>query len=181
MARPYSGIPTTAPNGSSESDQPRWRRDFPIDWPQDEYVARRDFIKFLALTSLAFVAGQFWIIAQNFWGKKSKPPALEIAPVDAIPVGGYLLFDYPGPHQPCVLVRLEHNRFVAYDQKCTHLSCPVLPDVQANRFRCPCHEGVFEIGTGRPLAGPPRRPLARVRLEIRDGRVYAFAVQRRAS
>ena len=33
--------------------QPAWRQDFPIDWPQDQYVARRDFMKFLVLTSLA--------------------------------------------------------------------------------------------------------------------------------
>ena len=46
------------PDGRPYSDQPQWRNDFPIDWPQDEFVARRDFTKFLVLTSFAFVAGQ---------------------------------------------------------------------------------------------------------------------------
>jgi hypothetical protein len=27
-------------------EQPRWRRDFAIDWPEDNYVARRDFGSF---------------------------------------------------------------------------------------------------------------------------------------
>ena len=42
---------TTAPDRSPEEQQPAWREDFPIDWPQDQYVERRDFMKFLVLTS----------------------------------------------------------------------------------------------------------------------------------
>ena len=34
------------PDGAPYSEQPQWRNDFPIDWPQDELVARRDFTKF---------------------------------------------------------------------------------------------------------------------------------------
>ena len=51
------------PDGRPIDDQPAWRRDFPIDWPQDHDVERRDFVKFLTLTSFAFVAGQLWIAA----------------------------------------------------------------------------------------------------------------------
>ena len=50
-------------------NQPQWRQDFPIDWPQDHYVARRDFAKFLVLTSVAFAVGQLWIGMQNVWRK----------------------------------------------------------------------------------------------------------------
>jgi Rieske Fe-S protein len=32
------------------------------------------------------------------------------------------------------------------------------------------------LRSGRPLAGPPRRPLPQVTLEIRDGRIYATAI-----
>ena len=46
------------PDGRPLAEQPAWRQDFPIDWPQDEYVGRRDFVKFLTMTSLAFVVGQ---------------------------------------------------------------------------------------------------------------------------
>ncbi|HSD86011.1 MAG TPA: hypothetical protein VLB44_00795, partial [Kofleriaceae bacterium] len=45
---------TIAPNHRPMAEQPRWRRDFAIDWPEDNYVARRDFAKFLVLTSGAF-------------------------------------------------------------------------------------------------------------------------------
>ena len=57
---------TRAPDGRPLDEQPKWRRDFPIDTPQDLYVARRDFMKFMVLTSLAFTVGQFWIAAQNW-------------------------------------------------------------------------------------------------------------------
>ena len=68
------------PDGREASEQPKWRQDFPIDWPQDEYVARRDFAKFLVLTSFAFVVGHLWIILQNlFRSGRGKPPIREIA------------------------------------------------------------------------------------------------------
>jgi len=95
--------------------------------------------------------------------------------------GGALLFDYPKAHQPAVLIRVDADRFVAYGQKCTHLSCPVIPRVDEGRLHCPCHEGSFDLATGRPLAGPPRRPLARVTLQVRQGRIYATAVEERTT
>ena len=52
---------SSAPDGRSLDEQPRWRKDFPVDWSQDDYVSRRDLVKFLVLTSGAFVAGQGWI------------------------------------------------------------------------------------------------------------------------
>src|SRR5205823_4088402 len=41
---------TVPPDGKPDDQQPAWRRDFPIDWPQDHYVSRRDFTKFMVLT-----------------------------------------------------------------------------------------------------------------------------------
>jgi hypothetical protein len=33
--------------------------------------------------------------------------------------------------------------------------------------------------SGRPVAGPPRRPLSRVRLEVRRGDLFAVGVEER--
>ncbi len=72
------------PDGRPYHDQPQWRNDFPIDWPQDEFVARRDFTKFLVLTSFAFVVGQLWIVFENFRRtRKGEPPVKRIARADA--------------------------------------------------------------------------------------------------
>jgi Rieske Fe-S protein len=173
---------TAAPDGRPEPEQPRWRRDFPIDWPQDEYIARRDFTKFMLLMSFAFAVGQMWILTQSFLRRrKPAPAAREIARLEQIDIGQSLVFDYPGAHEPAVLVRLDASRWVAYDQKCTHLSCPVIPRVKEGRLYCPCHEGSFDLETGRPLSGPPRRPLARIRLRVADGRIYATGVEERTA
>jgi len=50
---------TLAPDGRPMDEQPAWRREFPIDWPQDHYVERRDFMKFMVLVSLSLTIGQF--------------------------------------------------------------------------------------------------------------------------
>ena len=172
---------TLPPDGRPAAEQPKWRRDFPIDVPQDQYVARREFTKFLVLTSFAFVAGQVWILAKSLLGDRSRFPATPVARLDEVPVGGFLQFDYPAPGQPKLLVRLSDRGFVAYDQRCTHLSCPVVPQVDRGRFHCPCHEGNFDLASGRPLSGPPRRPLPKVDLELRDDVVWAVRVTERTS
>ncbi|HET7706044.1 MAG TPA: Rieske (2Fe-2S) protein [Thermoanaerobaculia bacterium] len=163
------------PDGKPYREQPQWRNDFPIDWPQDEFVARREFTKFLVLTSFAFAFGQMWIVFQNFLRKrKGEPPIMRIAKADAIPVGGSHVFAYPGPHDNCIVVRTGHQMYFAYNQKCTHLSCAVVPDIANAQFHCPCHNGFFEMRTGIPTAGPPRRPLERILLEIRGEDLYAI-------
>lgn len=171
---------TAAPDGLPDSAQPRWRQDFPIDWPQDHYIARRDFTGFLVLTSLAFAIGQCWIVAQNFFrSRRGALPIKSIARVDEVPIGGVLQFSYPAEHDECALVRLSESSFVAFSRQCTHLSCSVIPEADKQRFYCPCHEGVFDLSSGAPTAGPPRRPLARVNVEFRQGMIYATGVQLR--
>lgn len=171
---------TIPPDGRVMAEQPRWRQDFPIDWPQDEYISRRDFVKFLLLTSLAFTSGQFWVLAQNFLRERNgQLPIRAITKLADLAIGGSMIFDYPGPNEPRVLVRLDEQNLVAYGQQCTHLSCPVIAQSEAGQLHCPCHEGVFDLASGRPIAGPPRRPLPRVTLELRDGVIYATGVEER--
>ena len=166
------------PDGRPLDDQPAWRQDFPIDWPQDEYVERRDFVKFLTLTSLAFVVGQLWIAGLS-WRRRQQPApdARRIASRGELAVGASLVFDYPAAHDSCVLVRLGEAEFVAFSQKCTHLSCAVIPRPDHGVFHCPCHEGVFDLRSGRVLAGPPPRPLPRIVLDIRGDGIYATGVE----
>jgi Rieske Fe-S protein len=171
---------TIAPDGRPGSQQPAWRVDFPIDWPQDHYVERREFMKFMVLTSLALTVGQFWIGVQNWWRRRRGVPEMRrIATLDQLPAGGVFTFAYPGPDDDCVLVRTRDDRLVAYSQKCTHLSCAVRPQVEQGIIHCPCHEGFFDLASGRPLAGPPRRPLDLVRLQVRGSDIYATGVEAR--
>jgi Rieske Fe-S protein len=134
----------------------------------------------MVLTSLALAVGQVWIAAQNWWRRRRGEPEIRrIASLDQLAVGGVLTFTYPGPEDDCVLVRTGDDRLVAYSQKCTHLSCAVRPRVEQGTVHCPCHEGYFDLRSGRPIAGPPRRPLDLVRLQLQDGVVYATGIQER--
>ena len=169
-----------APDFRPPDVQPAWRQDFPIDWPQDRYVERRDFVKFLVLTSFALTIGQFWIAGQNWLRRRlGLPEPRRIAALSALPIGGALVFSYPGEHDPCVLVRLGERDLVAYSQKCTHLSCAVIPRPAEGTLHCPCHEGLFDLRSGRPIAGPPPRPLPRILLEVRGGDVFATGIELR--
>jgi nitrite reductase/ring-hydroxylating ferredoxin subunit len=174
--------PVASPDGLPADGQPKWRRDFPIDAGQDEYVSRRELVKFMVLTSGAFVAGQLWLLVKSVWeGSVPPPPAAAIAGLDELPVGGAKTFEFPAGSPPRLLVRTGAASFVAYDQQCTHLLCPVVPVFDQNRLHCPCHNGWFDLGTGQPVAGPPRRPLPRVTLDVRGGIVYATGVEASAS
>jgi nitrite reductase/ring-hydroxylating ferredoxin subunit len=169
---------TVPPDRGDMDAQPRWRQDFPIDTTEEYYLARRDFTKFLVLTSFAFVVGQFWIALRSVWRKaRGTAPLVRIVPLDELPVGGAVAFRYPTDHDPALLVRTAAGTLVAYASQCTHLQCPVLPQTDADRLHCPCHAGYFDLATGNVLAGPPRRRLPRIQLEVRNGVVYATGVE----
>ena len=106
---------TVAPDGRPYAEQPDWRREFPIDVPEDDYVSRREFTKFMGLISLAFVVGQFWITAMSWLRRRelerNPPTAKEIARLDELPVvGDAKMFAYPEEQDTCILVRVGPGR-----------------------------------------------------------------------
>ena len=136
-------------------------REFPIRADEDAYVTRREFTKFLGLTSLAFFLGTAMAAGRRLWKKiaANEAGAARVVAVNEIPVGGYALFRYPTGDDPCILLRLAEDRFVAYGQECAHLSCPVMFNAASRQLECPCHKGLFSAEDGRVLAGPPKRGL----------------------
>jgi len=60
----------------------------------------------------------------------------------------------------------------AVSATCTHLGCQVHWDQKGERFRCPCHGGVYALD-GKVLEGPPPRPLGALdaRIEHADDTV----------
>jgi len=156
-----------------------WRSDFPINWQDDDYVTRRQFISFLTLISGGLFLGTLLVGAREWWRRAfaRRPPELRIAAIEELPVGGAKHFTFPTPDDRCLLLRLSPDRFVAYNQSCTHLACPVIYKPGAPMLHCPCHEGYFAVEDGRPLSGPPQRPLQRIALKARDGAVWATEVK----
>jgi nitrite reductase/ring-hydroxylating ferredoxin subunit len=155
-----------------------WSEEFSIEAADDRYVLRRQFTKFLTLTSFGMVVGNAWIWAKSLLdrGHRESLPEMAVASSADIPAGGVKLFRYPTQQDACILVRKPDGQLVAYSQKCTHLSCAVYYSKDANRLECPCHEGYFSIESGRVLQGPPPRPLPRITITERNGHVFATGI-----
>lgn len=152
------------------------QRDFPYERDTEAQVTRRDFCNFLGLTSAALFLG-----AAGFAGKAAldaqRAPNFAPARIDgaeSLALGTALNFRYPTEEDTAILIRDASGEYRAYGQKCTHLACPVYYERDHNRLECPCHEGAFEVATGRVLYGPPPRPLDSIELEVRNGEVWAI-------
>lgn len=112
-------------------------------------------------------------------------------------------FTYGG--RPCVALRVPEavegglsvggEHYAAYSRVCTHLGCTVNlvrdPEVLAFAYNyrpppesthpqlgCRCHYSVFDpLRAGEAVFGKANGPLSRVRLEVRDGDLYATGIE----
>jgi len=166
---------------SDQTDKiPAWRRDLPTEWATDNYTTRREFTKFLVLTSGGTFVGNGFFVLQKARGHQRNYPQTQVAAVGDLPVGSVKLFRYPTENDPAILLRLTEEKYVAFAQRCTHLSCPVFYDSDhpdGPRLECPCHDGAFDAATGAVLEGPPPRGLPRISLRIQDGAILACGIE----
>jgi Rieske Fe-S protein len=128
------------------------------------------------LVSGAACAGNGYFVFQRYQKRSQSFPSVEIGNVQELAPGQVKLFNYPEADEPALLIRLQSGEFVAYKQRCTHLSCPVHFVSANNRLECPCHNGAFDATTGNVLEGPPPRPLPRITLLIANDRIFAEGV-----
>src|SRR6185295_13830416 len=112
-----SDVPT-APAGGA-----RLRRaEFPYHWDADDLVSRRRFLEFAVYTSGALFAGTTLLAILGLLQQPPETAAQPIARAAEVPENQPLYFSYPEPDDQAVLLRLPGDRFVAYSQRCTHLS-----------------------------------------------------------
>ncbi|WP_352432437.1 Rieske (2Fe-2S) protein [Pyrinomonas sp.] len=152
-----------------------YQRDFPYEREEEAQVARREFCRFLGFTSAALFLSAAGFALESYLSARREQPfqPQHIAGAEDLAPGEALNFRYPTERDSAILVHAEDGSFYAYGQKCTHLSCPVYYERGRGRLECPCHEGAFDLQTGRVLYGPPPRPLDRILLEVRDDGVWA--------
>lgn len=158
---------------------PKWREDFPFESEGDDYISRRDFTRFLCVVSAGLATGNGWVLWKSLHRKTVATQTVEICKTTDLQPGKWRVFNYPDEKTPAILVRRLNGEFTAFLQQCTHLSCPVA--YEANRdgkgeaISCHCHNGCFDIDTGRGVSGPPRelRPLPRIEIRVADGKVAA--------
>ena len=141
---------------------------------EEEKVTRRKFGGLLTFGGIAAAIAALWGVRKYLHAEADS--AVVIARTGSLAPGTSLVFQYPTPEAPCLLIRTSENEYVAYSRICTHAGCPVFFHPENNDIECPCHGGVFSIQDGSVLAGPPPRPLPRVRLEIRGEEIVARGI-----
>lgn len=135
-------------------------------------MSRRDFSRVVGAASLLAIGVGGTGATRRLASRATEIPSVCIALTDEIKVGASKLFRFPTDSQPCILIRLAPDRYVAFSQSCTHLKCPVHFRADTRELVCPCHEGYFSAETGEPTAGPPRRALTQFAVTIKDGQIW---------
>ncbi len=91
----------------------------------------------------------------------------DVAPNSAVP------YSNAESGLPEVLVRLSDGRFVGYSAVCSHRGCTVSYRPQIRKLVCPCHGGVYDPARGGVVvSGPLPLPLAKIKVEVRNGKVF---------
>ena len=142
----------------------------------DAPVTRRDYLRILVTVSAGLAAGAAGVAVGLFrrHGSGTVAPA-KVA--DRLDPGQAVAFRYPGRDDRALAIRLPDGRLVGYSAVCTHLACAVLWRAEDGRLECPCHDGAFDPTTGDVVAGPPPRPLPKVRLREDGGGIWAVGTE----
>lgn len=112
---------------------------------------------------------------------KAAPGQAEIAAVSDVAPNSAVAYTNAENGLPEVLVRLPDGRFVAYSAVCSHQGCTVAYRPQVRKLVCPCHGGVYDpTRGGAVVSGPPPLPLAKVKIEVRNGKVFRVRLLRPA-
>ncbi len=65
-----------------------------------------------------------------------------------------------------ILLQKQTGDIEAFNAKCTHAGCMVEWKETQHAFLCKCHGGIFNE-KGDPIAGPPKKPLNKIQVDIR--------------
>jgi 3-phenylpropionate/trans-cinnamate dioxygenase ferredoxin subunit len=98
---------------------------------------------------------------------------VDVAPADAVPPGGYRVFDVDDT--PIAVFNVDGELFAIHDV-CTH-DGEVLTGgpVEGTEIVCPRHGARFSLRTGEVLAPPAYEPVRTYRIRIDNGRLWLEA------
>lgn len=139
-------------------------------------MSRRDYLRMLVIASGGLVIGTAGL-ASGIFRRNGSGVSAPRRVASSLAKGKMTTFSYPGDDDPVIAMRLNDGALVAFSSVCTHLSCAVLWRREEGVLECPCHKGIFNERTGAVVAGPPPRPLAKIRLEERADGVYAVGIE----
>jgi menaquinol-cytochrome c reductase iron-sulfur subunit len=162
----------------------------PVELPVTEdrkLLQRRTFLRWatalgaVASAALVGVPGLRAFLSPAF-SRRAALSWTKLAEVAAVEIGVPAKFDFTEEvNDAWVATRVTRSvwlytsdgaAFTAFNARCTHLGCGYAYDASAKIFRCPCHEGRFNVQTGARLGGPPPRALDKLQVKVVDGSVY---------
>jgi len=153
-----------------------------INKNNERLLDRRGFMKTMVGAAGVFAISTLpWggLAAKELIGLSTKSYAKKkIIDVSSLPIGEAAEFSYPSEHESALLIRLGENEYKAYQNACTHLKCPVFWSREEEKMICPCHHGYFDSKSGKPTAGPPKRPLPEIVIAVENDAVFAMGVKR---
>jgi cytochrome b6-f complex iron-sulfur subunit len=140
---------------------------------------RRDFLKRVIKIFFSSIGALFlFIIAYLYPAKKKEKEVQSIYIMDEedLPKKGVkkVILEYrakEGIITNKIFVATNKSGIAVFSPVCTHFGCLVNWDSNKKIFLCPCHGGTYDID-GNVISGPPPRPLTRLPLKIKDGKVY---------
>ncbi len=162
---------------------------------------RRDFLRNAALTGAALAVSPAIFESLGIGSLKAATRSTGVATMREIPlrledtpelkkIGGMFHLEIEEIDKNLLVVRVEENKFVTVNIKCTHKGCDVAykgPTVEKEEekeddgklkvtkesqpmFVCPCHSSTFDL-TGAPVSGPAKKPLGNYETIFKDGEV----------
>lgn len=156
--------------------------------PADTQVDRRSFF-YRVIGGVAGVVGGLLAIPvvgltlSPLFERRIRRKPSRVGEISRFPVDEPTLaaFDLGGPgeaafQQGVYVVNRGDAKFDIFKLNCTHLGCPFQWKQAARGYFCPCHGGVFD-DKGDVTGGPPFRALDRYEATVRDGILYAGALQ----
>ena len=138
---------------------------------EPEKISRRSFVDWLLTGGLvAWGIGFVAPVLSYVWPAQHRGPSTQTVSAGKatdFPDGQAKIVAVNG--HPVIVVRTPQG-FRAFSAICTHLGCIVGWDAQRREITCPCHAGVFDLN-GRPVSGPPPRPLAEHGVVVINGEI----------
>jgi arsenite oxidase small subunit len=113
-------------------------------------------------------------------------PRLRVISLVSLKVNRGHTFDYPLRGDTSVLIDMGRRvpggvgpkrSIVAYSAQCQHMGCPVAYRRKSRELFCPCHQSRYDPERlGSIIQGVAMRPLPKIRLQVRNGAVFAIGV-----
>ncbi|MFC4322813.1 Rieske 2Fe-2S domain-containing protein [Litchfieldia salsa] len=145
-----------------------------IERQNDLKYNRRSFLKTAVAASVTLgVATLPFSIKAMLNDGEEEQVKVKIAKLSDVAKGESINFNYPTDQEPAILVHTKDGELKAYNNKCTHLQCPVFYEKEQDILLCPCHRGFFDVKSGHPVAGPPQRELPLIQTEVINDVIYA--------